>query len=118
MLNKCNALFFGTPRQRPRHSEDASVDSDDRVNDPATNHRSDQWESTLRARETGTIPKSNDIFAPVSFLVPETHCRLVGAGLGASFTDLIRVTRPAGVARGIAVAARVRHRRDQYTVPV
>ena len=51
-------------------------------------------------------------------LTPERHCHVVGAGRGASFTDLIRVASPAGVAGGIGVGARVRDCRDQYGVPV
>jgi hypothetical protein len=48
----------------------------------------------------------------------ESHRRIVGAGLGASFTHLIRVGSPAAVAGRISVGACIRYRRDQRAIPV
>jgi hypothetical protein len=48
----------------------------------------------------------------------EPYCGIVRAGLGASFTHLIRVGSPAVVAGRISVGACIRYRRDQRAIPV
>src|SRR5437899_2505056 len=58
------------------------------------------------------------VIAQVLAEVSEPHGYLVGAGRGASFTHLIRVASPAGVAGGISIGARVRYRRDHNSIPV
>jgi len=54
----------------------------------------------------------------IVLLVRETYCYIVGAGLGASRTDVIRVASPAGVAGAVGISARVGHCCDEYAVPV
>ena len=51
-------------------------------------------------------------------LAPESHCHFVGAGLGSSFTHLIREGSLAGGAGGIIIVAIVRYRRDHNPVAV
>ena len=48
----------------------------------------------------------------------EAHCRIIGAGLGPSFTHPIRVGSPAVGAGGICIGARVGYRRDHYPIAV
>jgi hypothetical protein len=48
----------------------------------------------------------------------EYHRRVVGAGLGASSTHLIRIGSSAAVAGRISVGACIRYRRDQRAIPV
>ena len=51
-------------------------------------------------------------------LRPEPHCHLVGAGLGSSFTHLIREASLACGAGGINIGPRVRYRRDHNSIAV
>src|SRR5260370_7605883 len=51
-------------------------------------------------------------------LLPEAHCHLVGAGLGSSFTHLIHVLSPAGVAGGIDIGTIVRRCHAHYAITV
>src|SRR6266446_2249868 len=52
------------------------------------------------------------------FLARERYGHLIGADLGASFTDLIGVARSARVASGIDVGAVIRRFCDERTIPV
>src|SRR5438094_7703873 len=51
-------------------------------------------------------------------LTPESDCHLVGTGLGASFTHLIREASLAGGAGGISIVARVRCCHDHNSIAV
>ena len=55
---------------------------------------------------------------PVGSLRPEPHCHLVGAGLGSSFTHLIREASLACGAGKISIGARVRCGRDHNSIAV
>ena len=55
---------------------------------------------------------------PVGSLRPEPHCHLVGAGLGSSFTHLIREASLACGAGGINIGPRVGYRRDHNSIAV
>ena len=51
-------------------------------------------------------------------LLSEPDRRIVGAGHRASFTHLIRVPGPAGLASRISIAARVGYCRDHNAIPI
>ena len=97
---RCNALSLSAARQRLRH------DSNGRGQRPSLTG------AALAAARKAMIR------LPVGSLRPEPQCHLVGAGLGSSFTHLIREASRACGAGGISIGARVRCGRDHNSIAV